>query len=143
MTLAELLERHSDDFVPMFDPPLNRNNTIAIDLSTANREFDGMDNFEWDHAIEEKIATAGAVAAVGGYLEKRSVYENTPTFENEADRNVHIGVDIFIPTGTAIHAPLAGEIYCLANRQEVGDYGPVIILRHQLTASVFTAFMAT
>ena len=137
MTLAELIQQRSDAFVPMFDPPLDSDNTIAIDLSTTNREFDGLSKLEWDQAIEAKIAGAGAIAAVGGYLEKRSVYESTPNFEGEADRNIHIGVDVFVPAGTAIHAPLAGEICCFANRQGVGDYGPVIILRHELGGECF------
>ena len=112
-------------------------NTIHIDLSTANREFDGLAKSEWDRAIENKISAAGAVAAVGGYLEQRSVYEDTPNFKGDEDRNVHIGVDVFIPAETPVHAPLAGEVHCFANRQGEGDYGPVIILRHELDDFVF------
>lgn len=121
----------------MFDPELTTANTIHIDLSTSNHEFDGLSQSEWDRAIENKIADAGAIAAVGGYLEKRSVYENTPNFKGDEQRNVHIGVDVFIPAGTSVHAPLAGEVHCFANRQGVGDYGPVIVLRHELDGSAF------
>lgn len=137
MKLAELIERHRDRFVPMFDPELTAVNTIPIDLSVSNREFDGMSGPAWDRAIEAKIDDAGAVAAVGGYLEKRSMYESTPNFKGEEDRNVHIGVDVFIAAGTPVHAPLAGKVCCFANRQGEGDYGPVIILRHQLDGVAF------
>ena len=137
MSVAEIIERHGNRFVPMFDPELTAANTIHIDLSTSNREFDGLSKPEWDRAIENKIADAGAIAAVGGYLEKRSVYEDTPNFEGDEDRNVHIGVDVFMPAGTPVHAPLAGEVYCFANRQGEGDYGPVIILRHELDGIFF------
>ncbi len=137
MNLDELIERHRDRLVPMFDPELTPANTIHIDLSTSNHEFDGLSKLEWDRAIEKKIADAGAIAAVGGYLEKRSVYEDTPNFEGDADRNVHIGVDVFMPAGTPLQAPLAGEVHCFANRQGVGDYGPVIILRHELDGVAF------
>ena len=137
MKLAELIERHRHRFVPMFDPQLTAANTIHIDLSTSNREFDGLDKAGWDRAIENRIADAGAIAAVGGYLEKRSVYENTPNFRGDEDRTVHIGVDVFMPAGTLVHAPLAGEVYCFANRQVEGDYGPVILLRHELEGIAF------
>ena len=83
------------------------------------------------------VVVVGAIAGVGGYLEKRSVYEDTPNFEGDEDRNIHIGVDVFIPAGTAVRAPLAGEVYCFANRQGVGDYGPVILLRHELDGVAF------
>ena len=121
----------------MFDPELTADNTVHIDLSTSNREFDGLGKAEWDRAIENKIADAGAIAAVGGYLEKRSMYEDTPNVKGDETRNVHIGFDVFMPAGTPVHAPLAGEIYCFANRQSEGDYGPVIILRHELDGIVF------
>ena len=137
MSLAAIIERHRDRFAPMFDPELTVTNTVPIDLSTSNREFDGLSKSGWDRAIENKIAAAGAVAAVGGYLEKRSVYEDTPNFRGDEDRNVHIGVDVFMPAGTAVHAPLAGELCCFANRQGEGDYGPVIILRHELDGTAF------
>ena len=137
MKLAELIDGNLDRFVPMFEPRLTAANTIPIDLSTSNREFDGLDKAGWDRAIENKIADAGAIAAVGGYLEKRSVYAGTPNFRGDEDRNVHIGIDVFMPAGTPVHAPLVGEVYCFANRQVEGDYGPVIILRHELEGIAF------
>ena len=137
MSVAAIIERHKNRLLPMFDPALTAANTIHIDLSTSNREFDGLVGASWDRAIEDKIAAAGAIAAVGGYLEKRSVYEDTPNFEGDEARNVHIGVDVFMPAETPVRAPLAGEVYCFANRQGVGDYGPVIILRHELDGIIF------
>ena len=137
MSLAETIQRHRQRFVPMFDPELTAANTVGIDLSLENREFDGLGKSEWDRAIENKIAAAGAVAAVGGYLEQRSVYRDTPNFKGDEDRNVHIGVDVFIAAETQVYAPLAGEVHCCANRQGEGDYGPVIILRHELDGMVF------
>lgn len=137
LTLADLIARRQHRFVPMFEPRLTAGNSIAIDLSATNREFAGLRGTEWDRAIESKIENAGAVAAVGGYLEQRAVYADTPNFAGEAERNVHIGVDVFMPAGTPVRAPLAGEVHCFANRQVAGDYGPVILLRHELDGMVF------
>ena len=39
--------------------------------------------------------------------------------------------------GIVLHAPLDGEVHSFANRQVWGDYGPVIILRHELDGVEF------
>ena len=137
MNLATVIDKNRHQFVPMFDPALNLQNTILVDLSSNNREFDGLSEAEFDLAIADKIEQAGAVAAVGGYLENRSVYKDTELFQGEADRSIHIGVDVFMPARTAIYAPVKGEVCSFANRPVFGDYGPVIILRHMLDGMEF------
>ena len=137
MNFYELLNTNRNQFSALTDPPLNASNSIPISLSSDSDEFRGLSKLEWDQAIENKIASAGAVAAVGGYLEKRSIYEDKPNFADEEERNIHIGVDIFMPAETIIHAPLDGSVHCFANRNQEGDYGPVIILRHEFNGVVF------
>ncbi len=137
MNLAELIETYHDRFVPMFNPALNAGNTIQIDLSSKNHKFDGLGEKQLDLAIVEKIEQAGAIAAVGGYLENRSIYKDIELFQGQVDRSIHIGVDVFMPAGTSIYAPLAGEVCSFANRPLLGDYGPVIILHHQLDGIEF------
>lgn len=132
MNLGTLISNKRSAFAPMFDPVLTASNTLQMDLSTANNEFDGLSEVELDAAILQKLAAAGAIAGVGGYLENRGMYKNTELFQGDAERSIHIGVDVFMPAGTAIYAPLDGEVQSFANRQVSGDYGPVIILRHRL-----------
>lgn len=132
MNLGTLISNKSSAFAPMFDPALTASNTLQMDLSTANNEFDGLSEAELDAAILRKLAAAGAIAGVGGYLENRGMYKNTDLFQGDAERSIHIGVDVFMTAGTAIYAPLDGEVQSFANRQVSGDYGPVIILRHRL-----------
>ena len=131
MNLDTFINNNRSLFVPMFKPGLTASNTLRMDLSTANREFDGLSEAELDAAILQKLATAGAIAGVGGYLEKRGMYIDTDLFQGDEERSIHIGVDVFMPAGTAIYAPLDGEVQSFANRQVAGDYGPVIILHHQ------------
>lgn len=132
MTLSELIERERDRFVPMFEPRLTEANSVHMDLSSASREFDGLDETELDAAILQKLASAGAIAGVGGYLENRSLYQHTDLFQGDAERCIHVGVDVFMPADSAVYAPLDGRVHSFANRQVRGDYGPVIILRHEL-----------
>jgi len=132
MKLDNLIKKHRAAFAAVFDPALTAANTIYMDLSSSNNELDGISESRQDAAILERIAAAGAIAGVGGYLEKRSVYKDTDLFQGDAERCIHIGVDVFMPAGTALYAPLEGEIHSFADRRLHGDYGPVIILRHRL-----------
>lgn len=116
----------------MFDPVLTAENTVYMELSSTNNAFEGLSAAEIDSMVFQRIDDAGAIAGVGGYLESRAVYRDTELFRGDEERCVHIGVDVFMPAGTPICAPLAGEVHSFANRQVSGDYGPVIILRHRL-----------
>jgi murein DD-endopeptidase MepM/ murein hydrolase activator NlpD len=132
MNLEDLITNNRTSFASLFEPVLTAGNTVYMDLSSSNREFDGIGEVELDRAILEKLAAAGAVAGVGGYLENRSVYKDTELFQGDEERCIHIGVDVFMPAGTAVYVPLDGEVQSFANRKVFGDYGPVIILRHRL-----------
>ncbi|MGB5328305.1 MAG: peptidoglycan DD-metalloendopeptidase family protein [Gammaproteobacteria bacterium] len=131
MNFNTFINNNRGAFAPMFDPVLTASNTMHMDLSTSNNEFDGLGEAELDAAILKKLAAAGAIAGVGGYLENRGMYQDTDLFQGDGERSIHIGVDVFMPAGTAIHAPLDGVVQSFANRQVSGDYGPVIILRHR------------
>jgi len=137
MNLETLIKQHRAEFTSMFDPALTASNTIYMELSSANNELQGLGESEQDAAILQRIEAAGAIAGIGGYLEDRSVYQDTDLFQGDAERSIHIGVDVFMPAGTALYAPLEGEVHSFANRQVYGDYGPVIILRHRLDGFVF------
>lgn len=116
----------------MFEPVLTADNTIYMELTGANNAFAGLNESEMDAAVFNRIDDADAIAGVGGYLENRSVYRDTELFRGDEERCIHIGVDVFLSSGTPVFAPLHGEVQSFANRQVSGDYGPVIILRHRL-----------
>jgi murein DD-endopeptidase MepM/ murein hydrolase activator NlpD len=137
MNLEILLKQNLDAFKPLFTPPLTASNCVAMDLSSSSREFTGLGEAELDRAILQKLAHADALAGVGGYLENRSLYRDTDLFQGDAERCIHIGVDVFTAAGIALHAPLDAEVHSFANRQVAGDYGPVIILRHELDGVEF------
>ncbi len=137
MNFQTFIQQNKGSFAPLFNPALTRDNTIDMDFSSANIEFDGLGEFEMDAAILHKLRDAGLVAGVGGYLENRSVYGDTDLFAGDTERCIHIGVDVFVPEGISVYAPLDGEVHSFANRKVAGDYGPVIILRHRLNDFVF------
>ncbi len=86
---------------------------------------------DW-HAGHVPDAPPDGVVGVGRYTEDRAVY-TTSAFATEAGerRSVHLGVDLFVPPGTPVHAPLAGVVRAAADNAEPLDYGPVVVLEHR------------
>jgi 4-aminobutyrate aminotransferase-like enzyme/Ser/Thr protein kinase RdoA (MazF antagonist) len=71
----------------------------------------------------------------GGYLEPRLLY-TTPAFEKEdlgvvSNRTLHLGVDFWTQSQTAIKAPLSGELVIAYNNNFDKDYGPTVVLKHR------------
>ena len=69
----------------------------------------------------------------GLYGEKRSVYTSAQFADaaSEERRTRHLGIDIFAPAGTALHAPLDGVVESVTYNADPLDYGHTLILRHQ------------
>jgi len=71
--------------------------------------------------------------AYGGYLEDRDLYEKSEVFHSsEGVRHIHLGIDLWCPAGTPVHCPWPGEIHSFRDNYEFGDYGPTIILKHDV-----------
>jgi hypothetical protein len=87
---------------------------------------------DWSAAIEAAGAVDGDVT-IGRYAEARAVYDTkayASIFDPRDRRNVHLGIDLGVPAGTAVHAPLEGTVHSFADNDIPGDYGPTIILEH-------------
>lgn len=136
--LKDLLLRHSGVFAPLFDFPLQPPHTLALDFSANNpdlRLFDVSDQSLLQAYIGQKLHTAGARAGIGGYGEHRILYRDKALFGQE--RFVHLGVDIWLPVGTAVRLPLGGKVHGFAYNEGRGNYGATIIMAHQLEGVVF------
>lgn len=69
---------------------------------------------------------------IGGYGENRIIGATDPHLPKDEMRTFHIGLDIFAPAETDIFAPLDGEIFAIRNNDKPRDYGPTIILFHEI-----------
>jgi murein DD-endopeptidase MepM/ murein hydrolase activator NlpD len=71
---------------------------------------------------------------VGRYNEKRTGMYVTELFtlDSAETRNIHIGVDLAAPVGTAVKAFADGSIFLTGINSADGDYGGTIITEHQL-----------
>ena len=70
--------------------------------------------------------------AIGRYDEQRSIYI-APEFQTPDGRwrTRHMAVDLFAPAGTPVYAPFDGVVERRENRANAGDYGGLLVLRHE------------
>jgi murein DD-endopeptidase MepM/ murein hydrolase activator NlpD len=72
-------------------------------------------------------------------LEKRNLYADKKGFNSnkETQRNIHLGVDYWCAAGTKVLTPIQGKVHSFKDNAIVGDYGPTIILEHNLAGERF------
>ena len=115
---------------------------LKLDLSAANprlRGFDPADTPAFSAWIETQLREAGAAYAAGGYGENRQLYAMSRVFGSgeEQPRTLHLGIDLWLSAGTPVHAVLPGTVHSTADNAAFGDYGPTVILEHQLESQRF------
>lgn len=126
---------------PIIDS-LSYDKYVPIDLSVFNLELtkkhlETVEEFE--NYIENHLFKNNAHVAYGGYLEERNLYKRSLAFKdnNSPERNIHIGLDLWIKAGSVINTPIEGIVHSFKNNSGLGDYGPTIILEHQIKNEKF------
>ena len=105
-----------------------------LDLSRSNpdlQHLDVGDQAQLASYVDAIIKKAGAQFAYGGYLEQRGIYERSGHFGTQDLRDIHLGLDLWMPAGTQVHAVAAGVVHSLQDNAGFGNYGPTIILEHR------------
>jgi len=115
---------------------------LSLEAKTLLSEgVDPSNHEDLSHYISKKASLHHSKFGVGGYLEKRNLYQNSSLFNTEEIRNIHLGIDVWAPEGSRIASPLAGEVVVSHYNEGEGNYGGTIILKHSLkTTSFFTLF---
>ncbi|GAA4813195.1 peptidoglycan DD-metalloendopeptidase family protein [Litoribaculum gwangyangense] len=126
----------------VLDASIPRSKYVAIDLSATNENLNSVDvssSLKFETYINNHIKTHDGLVAYGGYLEVRNIYKRSKHFNNQAhdERNIHLGIDLWNDAGTFIYAPLDGVVHSFNNNQNYGDYGPTIILKHEVEGIEF------
>ena len=124
-----------------FDP--NAATVARLDFSATNPTVinaDLRDTAAFNELVNRMLAAAGATTGIGGYLENRVIYRRSPHFgpgAAEEARSLHLGIDVWVPAGMPVLAPLPAVVHSLADNDNFGDYGPTVILQHELEGTIF------
>ena len=130
------------DYFPIFGERFAKDKWVSIDLSESNSDLDYVRTSEPEYLASFVAAhlTEPESVAIGGYREKRATYRQAEHFSNlPADevRDLHLGIDLWVREGTAIHAPLDGTVHSFQCNDLPFDYGPTVILQHEENGRVF------
>lgn len=111
--------------------------SIWLDLSQSNNDLLSVDvsnAVTFSSYINQLLEANNAKIAVGGYNEKRNIYKRSRNFNSseQEERFIHLGVDLWTKVETPIYCPIDGVFHSLKNNKGLGNYGPTIILQHNL-----------
>lgn len=115
---------------------------VALDLSVTNENLATQKLAtakDYEAYLQKYLENHKAKMAFGGYIEHRNLYQRSTVFKNDQsdERNIHIGLDLWINDSAPIYAALKGKIHSLQNNDALGDYGPTIILEHEIEGYTF------
>lgn len=132
----------SQGFTPVIDAGFVMDDYVHIDLSEQNPELGDevlVSSEAFEIYLEQFLKKRSRKVAFGGYDEKRALYKRSKLFSEAGDlqRNIHLGIDIWAAAGTAVLAGLDGKIHSFQDNCNFGDYGPTIILEHELEEEKF------
>lgn len=139
--LSEILSRHRHAFTRVLDADLNTDAVATLDFTAQNtllKKTDLQDTDAFNDAVQQMLQEQNATVGVGGYLEDRFIYRRSKHFDVQAEsRNLHLGIDVWINAGTAVYTPLDAIVHSFQDNDNFGDYGPTIILEHELEGVKF------
>jgi 4-aminobutyrate aminotransferase-like enzyme/Ser/Thr protein kinase RdoA (MazF antagonist) len=147
-SIRSWLSENRDGFAPLMGPDIDMNRATVFDLSVGSVELAMMDDrtdvHEFTAHLWRRMKDQNASVGIGRYNEARPIYAGS-LFALDSDemperRTIHLGIDLFMPAGTAVYAPLAGTVHSFRNNTEPLDYGPCVILKHEVGGDVPTFY---
>lgn len=142
--LENALIKNRPHFHPVVDFDPAKEKLFQFDFTSANKELSDLDISDttvFSGYIDNKLKSSGSKYGIGGYNENRTLYRRSKLFDGNEQRSVHLGIDIWGPSGTTVYAALGGMVHSFAYNDNFGDYGATVILLHQLeTVSFHTLY---
>ena len=125
-------------FAPVMGPDVELSTALVFDLSVGSPDRallgGSVDVEDLAGDIFRQMESGGAAAGIGRYNEARQVYTADQFIvdfdEMPERRTIHLGMDIFLPAGSPVFAPMEGTVHSFQNNTQPLDYGPCIILEH-------------
>ena len=140
---SSLLARHHASFAAVLPTlPLAGPGTAQLNFTATNPHLAFpqrlRDTALFDAVVQQMLAEQQAQTGLGGYLENRIIYLRSAHFDDTTEpRSLHLGLDVWVPADTPVAAPLPAVVHSLADNHHFGDYGPTVILAHELEGTTF------
>lgn len=134
----EILKSQQKSSILPFDP--DGENPVIFDFTDANlelRKIDPGDSGQFSGYVNRKLKEAGSRIGIGGYGEDRTIYRHSSLFAGGKIRSLHLGVDLWLAADTSVLAAFSGRIHSFRDNRGRGDYGPTIILEHEIDGLQF------
>ena len=137
--LCAWLEAHRTQFAPVIGMDLSKESVTVFDWSVGSTELGGIDELgdleEQTYRVFGRMRKEGTRVGIGRYDEPRPIYSTheyvVPGLHTSSMRTIHLGVDLFMPVGTPVYAPMDGKVVTLTNNAGDKEYGPLVILEHK------------
>ncbi len=138
--LAGWLKKNRARFGRVIEPDLRGPDALVLDLGAGSPLLGNIaelsDTRKFTELLFGHMRARNARVGIGRYNEARLLYTGDAfrAVSNDAPRwrTVHTGIDFYIPPGSPVYAPLEGTVHSFANNRNRYDYGPTIILQHDL-----------
>ena len=139
-TLIKILQ--SQNNIKVIAAEIDYQHYVPLDLCASMTDLINLpltDANAFEDYVENHLKQNNAQVAYGGYIEHRNLYQRSTVFKdvNVEERNIHIGLDLWIKAGTPVLAALDGTIHSFQNNTALGDYGPAIIVEHEIDGEIF------
>jgi 4-aminobutyrate aminotransferase-like enzyme/Ser/Thr protein kinase RdoA (MazF antagonist) len=138
--VVEWLRANAHQVAPLTGHDLRATPLLGLDMSAGSTlvASNPADNAAEPFArrVFAAMREAGAAIGAGGYDESRVIHATDAVATGavtDERRTVHLGLDLTLPAGSPLYAPLDGAVHGFEDAATRGDYGPVIVLRHEIT----------
>lgn len=126
----------------VISPEIDYSEYVPLNLSVTNTNLQNHTletAQDYEVFIQNQLDKHNGKIMFGGYIETRNLYQRSTVFKNSEteERNIHIGLDLWINEQAPIYAALDGKIHSFQNNTALGDYGPTIILEHEIEGFKF------
>ena len=149
--VVKWLKDHKRNIGPVCKYDLKTESILVFDLSVGSLDIHNPKQIEnvndFTKLLFSQMEAEKAKVGIGRYNEARLLYAGEQFKSEDGDSNeqrtIHLGIDLFMEAGEPILAPLPGTIHSFANNKMPLDYGPTLILQHQIgqtSESFFTLY---
>lgn len=139
--IRDVLRKLGMDSAELLEFPIKNSHPPRIDFSINNLNDTGSRIFERDELfryVAQRMRQTDSPLLWGGYLEQRLIYASGTIFHQEKHpRNIHLGIDFWAAADTSVFAPIGGHVHSFQDNAAFRDYGPTIIVRHEVDGFVF------